>query len=787
MRPLYPRTVYPRSLLATTIAFALSSAAIAQEVAPDTENEHNYIEEITVTAQMREQSVMDVPVTMDVIGSEFLERTNIMELDELSRILPNVQIQEQAVSLPSFNIRGVTDDVSSVSATPRISVYQDGFDISKKTVASVALFDIARVEVLKGPQPTLFGVAAANGAVSIHSNLPTFEQEGKVQVGYNSEQGQELEFMYNQPINDNHSFRIAGLYREMDGIVENNACSVDSYYDNANMYNHLGEEVPCNSEDLQGVSVQALRATWRANYDQLEIIARAAMEYNDQPGIAFKSGSIAPNGGDTSPFTDAEFSLGSELGIERTLQAYDLTVNYDFNQMLSLHADAYYKDVEVSEGFDADGSALRIQDAYFDNDATLKGASMRLVYDSGDKLAAFVGASITQDDSILPYYVMVDPFVRGTFDAVKAQLEATSNIPLNQNIATGESLEEIEALRAMLVSQLFNEDGSPISNPALPPIMIQGPFIFEAELDIASYVAEVSYFVTDDINITAGVRYIDETRYTRNTYTTADGAFTFDAERDFDDTLPRFAVSYDVNNNWNVYANYARGRRSPVVDANAGGVNVTKPEIVDSYDLGIKYQSANFLFSGAIFTYEYSDYQQSFTDAETLQSITVTVGDSTMSGIEGMATYNYSETLTLTASLGFLDAEFADNTADGSEFQYGGNKFRLAPEVSGAININKVFNMDSFDIDVNWLTSFQSEVFFESSNYPGLSQDTYSLTDVSVKLLQDNSKFAYEFYMNNLFDKEFLIDAGNTGGGLGIPTFVRGMPRIAGVRVYYEF
>ncbi|HAM20371.1 MAG: TonB-dependent receptor, partial [Pseudomonadota bacterium] len=96
MRPLYPRTVYPRSLLATTIAFALSSAAIAQEVAPDTENEHNYIEEITVTAQMREQSVMDVPVTMDVIGSEFLERTNIMELDELSRILPNVQIQEQA-------------------------------------------------------------------------------------------------------------------------------------------------------------------------------------------------------------------------------------------------------------------------------------------------------------------------------------------------------------------------------------------------------------------------------------------------------------------------------------------------------------------------------------------------------------------------------------------------------------------------------------------------------------------------------------------------------------------
>jgi len=777
--------MYSKTLIASAIFSALAAPALA-DTSPQVD-EKDYIEEITVTAQMREQSVMDVPVTMDVISSQFLERTNIMELDELSRVLPNVQIQEQAVSLPSFNIRGVTDDGSSVSATPRISVYQDGFDISKKTVSSVALYDIARVEVLKGPQPTLFGVAAANGAISIHSQLPTDEKEVKIQLGYDTESGQEAEFMFNMPVNDNHSFRLAGLYREMDGIVENNACTQDSYYGNADMIDHLGNSVPCNSEDLQGISVQALRGTWKANYDNLEIVARASMEYNDQPGIAFKSGSIAPQGGDTSPFTAAEFSMGSELGIERTLQAYDIALNYDINNMLSFHGDAYYKDVEVSEGFDADGSALRIQDAYFDNDATLKGGSMRLVYDSGDKLVAFVGASVNQDDSILPYYVMVDPLIRGTFDAVKAQLEATSDIPLNQNIATDASLEEIEALRALLVSTLFNADGSPISDPSLPSTIIQGPYIFEAELDITSYVAEVSYFVTDDINVTAGIRYIDESRYTRNTYTLDSGTFTFEGEGDFDDTLPRFAVSYDVNDNWNMYANYARGRRSPVVNADFSGVSTTKAEVVDSYDIGVKYQSKNFTFSGAVFTYEYSDYQQSYTDQETLQSITVTVGDSTMSGIEGMATYHHSDTLSITGSLGLLDAEFADNTADGSPFQYGGNKFRLAPEVSGAININKVFELRNWLVDVNWLTSFQSEVFFESSNYPGLSQDTHSLTDISVKLSQDASKFAYEVYVDNAFDKDYVIDAGNTGGGLGIPTYVRGMPRIAGVRMYYTF
>ena len=158
-----------------------------------------------------------------------------------------------------------------------------------------------------------------------------------------------------------------------------------------------------------------------------------------------------------------------------------------------------------------------------------------------------------------------------------------------------------------------------------------------------------------------------------------------------------------------------------------------------------------------------------------------------MSGIEGMGTYHYSDTLSITGSIGFLDAEFADNTADGSPFQYAGNKFRLAPEVSGAININKEFEVQNWLVNVNWLTSFQSEVFFESSNYPGLSQDTHSLTDISVQFSQEASSFAYEVYLENAFDKEYVIDAGNTGGGLGIPTYVRGMPRIAGVRFYYNY
>ena len=765
-------------LIKTSIkALSIAVLAASQVSFADT----NAMEEIIVTAQKRDQSVLDVAATMDVISAEFLERTNTTELDDLSRVLPNVVIQEQAVSLPSFNIRGITDDTASVSATPRISVYQDGFDISKKTVSSAALYDIARVEVLKGPQPTLFGVAAANGAVSIITNTPDSEFDADARFALNTEAGVETQAMINLPVNDHNAFRIAGIYREMDGVIKNTACSANSYNPSGQITDHTGAVKSCKGGDLNGVSVQALRASFKTTYDNWDLVLRAGYEYNDQPGIAFKSGSIAPKNGNLSPFTSAELGFGSELGIERKLLTGDFTFNYRFSESLSALVDGYYKDVELNEAFDADGTGLRIQDAYFDNDAILYGASARLVFDDGERFAGFVGISNSQDQSKLPYYVMVDPYVRGTFDAVKAALEAANpDIPLNQNISTKASLAQIEALRATLVSSLFNADGTVISDPNLPSSFVQGPYTFEAELDINSIVAEGSYQLTEKINATAGVRYIDETRLTRN-------FVVFEAEKDFTATLPRLALNYAYSDDLSFYFNYAQGRRSPVVDPNFGATVITKAETVDSYDVGFKYMGDRWSLFAALFTYQYQDYQQSYTDATTLQSITVTVGDSTMSGFEATARFIPSDTLMISASLGLLDATFANKTADGQVFDYAGNNFRLAPEVSGSLNINKRIDWSDWTLDMDLLMSYQSEVLFESSNYPGLSQDAYWITDASVMLNRKGSSIKYELYADNVFDEDYLIDAGNTGGGIGIPTYVPGMPMIAGVRVYVDF
>lgn len=741
------------------------------------------MEEVIVTAQKRQQSILDVPVTMDVVSGDYIERTNTRELDELSRVLPNVVIQEQAVSLPSFNIRGITDDSAAVSATPRISVYLDGIDISKKTVSSVALFDIERIEVLKGPQPTLFGVAAANGAVSMISALPGDELEANLQFGVQNYSGYDLTGAVNVPLSDIFSLRVAGLYRESDGTVDNLACSANSYNPSGQVFNEVGELQPCADGDLNGVSVEAARVSLRAQTNSIDAVLRYAFENNDQPGISFKSGSIAPFAGDTNPYTDAELSLGSLLGIDREVESLDAAVTWTINDNLELTVDGYMKDVELSEYFDGDGSGLRLYDAYFDNDADLSGFGARLVFNAGDRIEGFVGFSQTNDESILPFSIFFDPYQRGVFDATREALAAANpGIPLDQNIATDASLAEINALRAQLVGALFNADGTPISSPdpTVPDFVVTGPFVFEADLEITSYVAEATYALTDSLSLTGGLRFIDETRFTRNF-----GAFA--AEADFDDVLPRVALNYAATDNISVYATYAQGRRSPVVDPNFGATQITAAEIVDSFDVGMKFQGTRMTATAAVFAYTYTDYQQSFTDAATLQSITVTVGDSDMYGFEGSIDYLLSEQTRIGANIGLLDATFADSTDQGVAFDYAGNNFRLAPEVSTALFANHVIPLGEWEIEIDGIAAYQSEVFFESSNYPGLSQDGYWIADASLKLRPAAGQWQVEVFADNLFDEEFLIDAGNTGGGIGIPTFVRGMPRVAGIRAYASF
>ena len=147
------------------------------------ETEDIKLEGVTVTSQKREQQVLDVPITMSVIDAGFMEDNNISELDELSVFVPGMQIRMQGPDRPSFVIRGLTSDEVSPAAQPRISVFYNNVPVSRANGAAMELFDMQQVDILKGPQGTLFGRGAEIGAINYISKKPTRDFNGFITAG----------------------------------------------------------------------------------------------------------------------------------------------------------------------------------------------------------------------------------------------------------------------------------------------------------------------------------------------------------------------------------------------------------------------------------------------------------------------------------------------------------------------------------------------------------------------------------------------------------------------------
>jgi iron complex outermembrane recepter protein len=180
------------------------------------------IEEITVTAQKREQSAQDVPVTLQAYSADQLRELGAVSASDLAKFTPGLNVAGgSAGQTLLFAIRGVVqEDLSGTTESP-VAVYADEGYISTPFASHIGLFDLDHVEVLKGPQGTLFGRNATGGVVNIFSKLPTDTYEGYSEVGYGSYNDKRFEGAFGGPITDQLKFRIAAAYEKNSGWVTN--------------------------------------------------------------------------------------------------------------------------------------------------------------------------------------------------------------------------------------------------------------------------------------------------------------------------------------------------------------------------------------------------------------------------------------------------------------------------------------------------------------------------------------------------------------------------------------
>ena len=168
--------------LSGVLAMGQAAQAQSQDAGPTD------LDEIVVTAQLREQKTIEVPFALTAYSGQFLEDLGIQEFEQLSAFVPGFLVQNQSPNNPGFVMRGITSDSGAATAEPRVSVFQDGVSISKSRGSYVELFDLARVEVAKGPQSTLYGRGALIGAVNLVQNRA---EPGQTEAYANIEAGNE--------------------------------------------------------------------------------------------------------------------------------------------------------------------------------------------------------------------------------------------------------------------------------------------------------------------------------------------------------------------------------------------------------------------------------------------------------------------------------------------------------------------------------------------------------------------------------------------------------------------
>jgi len=210
-----PRTI-DKFRLRTALGAVFTTALI---VSPDM-IQAQVLEEIIVTAQRREQSLQEVPISIETMSGEEIQNQNFRNMEDLSTFSPSVFVQS-GVQDQQVTVRGVGTIGNSLTLEQAVPIFVDGIHYGRQSQIKTAFLDVDRVEVLKGPQPVFFGQNASAGAFNIRSKNPTAEWEGDVNLLYGNNGDKELAFGVGGPINDTWGVRVAGAMEESDGFLKN--------------------------------------------------------------------------------------------------------------------------------------------------------------------------------------------------------------------------------------------------------------------------------------------------------------------------------------------------------------------------------------------------------------------------------------------------------------------------------------------------------------------------------------------------------------------------------------
>jgi iron complex outermembrane recepter protein len=724
---------------------------------PDTaETEAEAIESILVTARRRAENLQDTPVAVTALSAAALERQQIVNTTDLDKVAPNIQFHSYGTltgnnSAAQVFVRGIGQTDATPAVDPGVGVYIDDVYMGRAVGAAMEFRDIASVQILRGPQGTLFGRNTIGGAVLLTTNEPGTDAGNSVRVGLGEDNLREAFGAFDVPLGGDFSARLALGLRQRDGYVTRVSDGKD-----------LGDEdMRTGQLALRWKPSEAFTLTLRGDYTKEDengspFVFRAMNEGATFVGAA----SIAAGCPDildpfpppllVGPLADprcgndaqalGEFRNGGTYAASSTLEnvGTSLVMNWNVTEILSLKSITSDRSLEWTGTRDADNTPLLILHTNYSSKSDQFSQELQAVIDS-ERVDGVVGAYYFDEDSFDRLLVPLgNP---GTsYDTQRVSMDTEARAAFTEwTFKFTDAFSATAGVRYTketkgLQSIMFNVAPASAAEPAAPTALC--PFAGAPPTQ-------------------TGCLFLTTNRF----------------EREFSATTKSASVQYRFNDSAMTYLSWSEGFKSGGFNqrynaAPPGNAPISfGAETAESFELGLKLDPTETLrINLAAFTTDYDDIQMTYRLG--VVPLLFNAGVASIDGAEMELEYVPNENFRLDATLGYLDAKFDSITppppfgpVTPTATATLASRLPFTPEWQGHLGMSYTFHPGS-----NWsLTprvdvSYTDEQFFDAGNSPEIAQDeAITLLNASLTLSSDDDKWRFVLGASNLTDELYPV------------------------------
>lgn len=756
------------------------------------------LEEITVTARKREENLQSTPIAVSAFTEKELEYRQITSTDSLSDITPNLTFDSAAPSSGSSSaaqifIRGIGQTDFTAVTDPGVGLYIDGVYMARSVGNVLDFLDVERIEILRGPQGTLFGRNTIGGAISIHSKRPHEEKTASIKVEVGDDDMRNVTFKANMPITDTLFSNVAIASKKRDGYVNRSFDGIDLGDDDSLAFR--GSLLWDASEDVQvfltadatkirengapGVSGGVNDAQAFAHFGNALLASCTGISINPNFGINPGPPSFPPPGGGSGGAAgcvgpqsfDDEYTSNGTFPVQSDLDVWGLSgeISWSVSENFSIKSITAYREADMHSSRDGDHTPANI-------------------------------------------FATMDFFEQEQFSQ-EIQFAGT----LNDNV------------NWLLGLYYFQEEGFNENPVTLPVGSIRSGGIFDNESEAIFFQTTID--ITEQLALTLGIRNTKDTKNFKPDQislgdASATGFFnptwpgfagfylppgssgnpplaagtrlaTFaNFEEEFDDTNSMINLSYQWTDDLMVYATYSEGFKSGGFDQRFTALTAVpssfQPETVDSYEVGMKgdFFDSTLRLNLAVFHTDYNDLQ--IIIRESFNPITFNGGKAEIDGFELELTWVPTDNWFITAATGYVDADYVELSSrvlNNNTPVLPGNSLSNTPMWSASLGIaytTEIGDWATVTPRIDW--SFHDEQYNDAVNEPLLFQDDYYLLNAAVSMETLDGKWEAVLAVKNIEDETYLVTGNSAFGTAAAYTEqVYNRPREWSLSVQYNF